>query len=88
MVRGWVIGVADGQGGTQQLLVLLTDGRRVVVRRSPERESADLRAAVVERLRPRQPGTRSVVRWLHPALPVDVELDAGRVRRIAPVVRD
>ncbi|MGW6917785.1 hypothetical protein ACWGB8_28750 [Kitasatospora sp. NPDC054939] len=41
-----------------------------------------------ERLRSPQTGARPRARWLHPVLPVDVELEADRARRVAPVVQD
>ncbi|AUG75377.1 hypothetical protein CFP65_0411 [Kitasatospora sp. MMS16-BH015] len=84
-----MIGVAAGPGRDHRLLVLLADGRRVVTRELPEQEFGQLWTPVAERLRPPHSGARSLVRWLHPALPVDVELDAAVVHRIAlPAAQD
>ncbi|MFB7908317.1 hypothetical protein ACFC1T_17955 [Kitasatospora sp. NPDC056076] len=84
-----MIGVADGPGEVQQLLVLLADGRRLVARELSEKARAELREPVAGRLRRPQSGVRPLVRWLHPVLPVDIEIQDGRVRRIAlPVVQE
>ncbi|MFE6054914.1 hypothetical protein ACFQ6N_29535 [Kitasatospora sp. NPDC056446] len=78
-----MIGAVSGPGEWDRLLVMLVDGRRLVTAELSEQERAELGAPVAGRLRQPHPGARSVVRWLRPVLAVVVELEAGRVRRIA-----
>ncbi|MEU8516415.1 hypothetical protein AB0C76_33250 [Kitasatospora sp. NPDC048722] len=78
-----MIGVVGEPDEWKRLLVLLTDGRRLVTGELSRRERAELGAPVAERLRQPHPGARSMVRWLHPVLAVVVELEARQVHRIA-----
>ncbi|MFE4358513.1 hypothetical protein [Kitasatospora sp. NPDC056800] len=76
-------GAVGEPGEWKRLLVVLTDGRRLVTGEISERERVELGALVAGLLRQPHPGARSVVRWLHPVLAVVVELEAGQVRRVA-----
>ncbi|MFF2078556.1 hypothetical protein ACFVXG_27850 [Kitasatospora sp. NPDC058162] len=77
-----MIGSVGEAGGPLRLLVVLGDGRRLVTGVLSEQEQAELGSQVAGRLREPHP-RRSMVCWLHPALPISVELEAGRVSRIA-----
>ncbi|GAA2974488.1 hypothetical protein [Kitasatospora sp. NPDC006786] len=78
-----MIGAVGEPGEWKRLLVVLTDGRRLVTGEISELVRAEFGVLVARRLRQPHPGARSVVRWLHPVLAVVVELEAGQVRRIA-----
>ncbi|MGW2254277.1 hypothetical protein ACWCXH_29405 [Kitasatospora sp. NPDC001660] len=78
-----MVGAVGEPGGPERLLVVLVDGRRLVTGELSGQERAELGAPVAGRLREPHPGARSMVRWLHPVLAVVVELESGRVSRIA-----
>ncbi|MFB7616859.1 hypothetical protein [Kitasatospora sp. NPDC056181] len=78
-----MIGAFGEPGEPERFLVVLVDGRRLVTGELSEQQRAQLGSLVAGRIRAPHPGTRSMLRWLHPVLAVDVELKDGRVRRLA-----